>query len=106
MITFCNHRRHKFATNQPVVIAIAHVAFSTVFSGSPTSVSALAAMYSRLLSSQVDAKTEVTVALGAMQALFQTCTGLFRPGDEVSWDVQMGTDRNSYKDRVSNFQWG
>ena len=46
--------------------------------------SALAVMYSRLLSRQVDAKTEVTVALGAMQALFQTCTGRFRPGDEVS----------------------
>ena len=60
-------------------MAIDYITFSDVFSGSPASVSALAVMYSQLLSRQVDAKTEVTVALGAMQALFQTCTGRFRP---------------------------
>ena len=55
-----------------------------LFQGHPRLVSVLATMYSPLLGHHIDGNTEITVTLGAMQALFMTCTGLLKPGDEVS----------------------
>ncbi len=44
---------------------------------------ALAALFGRRLGREVRPDTEVTVTLGAIQALYQTCSGILKPGDEV-----------------------
>lgn len=71
------------------VVEQAHAALTDGFhqytrpAGHPNLVEVLAARYSRHLGREVEPMSEVTVTVGASQALFLTLQALLNPGDEV-----------------------